>query len=472
MRGLQTLPTELIEAIYIQLDDALSLVRLSQVSRQLRLIFQCSSTLQYKVQLKLAGLCDGFGNAGSAARLDLLKAYQTAWSSFACTRNTKTTVNMGDSYWELVGNVLATYNTESGFVFTRIPCALRQVPHVEWSVDDVPFPVNDFSMDLSQNLLLVVEVTSSGSTVVHLLSLNTGRPHPLARNAHLAGDDNAPGPSSPSHFEIRVFGDYVGLMVEDAELLVWEWKTGVLKKDLCGNEMTSFAFLNHRTILVSVLVGYQPELRVLDIEGSQIDMSEHFSFRLPALSRGTAQVTRVKMSIQTEPPPSWTAEPHPAEPFTTCHSDRLFVVSLGWSESGPKFLLCVRLSPLLNLMENPPEDSRTVAWDAWGPSNTRALQVAYLPDPWVCFVYGQRCVIQTAQTRCQILDFNPLTTRQQTLGEKRVDTRRRMFEQPVTTSAPFALHSVDIPPSAAVMLAEDGIVTVSPDEDLFTIFAV
>ncbi|KAK7061681.1 F-box domain-containing protein [Favolaschia claudopus] len=481
MVGLPELPPELIETVCHRL-DALSIIRLTQVSRQLWTIFQQSSALQYKVQLEINGLQDGqSGSCSSAARLELLKAHQAAWTNFNCSSSIQSTMSMGGNYWELVGNVLGTYSLENGFSFNRIPSAIRQIPSERWSLAELNIKVNDFSMDLSQDLLLVVEVTSSRSTVVHLLSLSTGRPHPLARNPQLSRDVDEPRHSSSYQFQIRIYGEHIGLLTDahddTAGLMVWGWKTGVMKKDLSGDEITSFAFLDHRMLLISVYINFQPELRVLDIEGPKTAMSGYSSFRLPALNTDNWEISQVDMMIQTEPSPSWTTETRPNEPFTTCHSDRLFVISVrgfGWENGSESiFILCVRLSAFLNLMEHPPEGSidRAIAWDQWGPINTRMLRIPLLPDPWICFVYGQRCVVQTSQTRCQILDFNPLTTRKRRQDEETVDKRRRIFECPVTTSAPFAVHSVDISdfPSAAVMLAEDGIVTVSVStEKLFS----
>ncbi|KAJ7276250.1 hypothetical protein B0H12DRAFT_1227422 [Mycena haematopus] len=457
----------------------------SQVSRQFWRIFQQSSALQYKVQLDLAGLRDvKSGKVVSAARLGLLKAYQAAWSNFDCRRSTKTTVDMSGNSWELVGNVLATYNPETGFVFNRIPSAIRKVPLTEWSIPDVPFAVKDFSMDLSQDLLLVVEVNSS-STVVHILSMTTGIPHPLARNPHLSRDfDEQPGPlPSSCHFQIRIFGGYIGVMTESDEidetsLLVWEWKSGVMKKHLYSEEMTSFAFLDDRMLLISVWDEI-PELRVLEIEGPvESDVFRYFSFALPALS-DSADSRDIDMLIQTEPPPSWATDSLLDEPFTTCHSDRLFAVSLRtWDlirGIEPSFMLCVRYSTLLNLMENPPAGmlNDTLLWDHWGPCNTRMLRLPALPDPWVCYVHAQRLVIQITPTRCQILDFNPLAVGgKRILHEKTVDSRSQIFDQPPTTWAPFTLLSIETSPSEAVMLSEDGIITVSPNEDSCTIFSV
>ncbi|KAJ7667980.1 hypothetical protein DFH06DRAFT_1126648 [Mycena polygramma] len=233
------------------------------------------------VQLELAGMRDGqFGNVGSAARLEMLKSYQAAWENMDWSA--QIAMDMSGDYWELVGNVLATYSSEKGFVFKRIPSAIRRIPPAEWSIE-VPVGVNDFSCDLSQDLLLVVEVNLSNfSTVVHLLSLKPGSPHPLARNPHLSRDVDAPGPSPSHNFQIRIFGKYIGLMAEsdegDVELLVWEWQSGVLKKHLYPDYMTSFAFLDDNMLLISgfsksAYRNFEPELRVLNIEGPLDDKS-------------------------------------------------------------------------------------------------------------------------------------------------------------------------------------------------------
>ncbi|KAJ7095342.1 hypothetical protein B0H15DRAFT_904062 [Mycena belliarum] len=484
MSRLPEIPPELLQVICLCL-DALSIVRLSQVSRQFHRLLQDSSALQYNIQLELAGLCDGQAVAASAARLELLKVYQAAWASFEWTQSNSTRVESEGNLWELVGNVLAMYRPERGFSFTRIPSPIRNVPSAQWSVPDVPISVKDFSMDLSQDLLLVVEFDEEKSaTVVHLLSLQTGQAHPSARNPLLARliQMNMPGPSS---FQIRIFGEYIGVMAEDfdddVELLIWNWKSATLKKHMRRADITSFAFLDSQRLLIAGLTtDLQPELRVLDIKGHISDMTGYVSFRLPALSRPLQDVTEIDMRIQTEPAPSWPAGCNMDEPFAVSHTDRLFVVSLrrweAFQATEPTFMLCFLLSTLRDMMERSHDggENRTVfTWGHWGPHGTRMLRVAQLPDPWVCFVYGQRCLLQTDRTRCKILDFNPLSpSPDRMIDERTVDKRRRLFLHPVTTSAPFTLTSVDIAPSAAVMLAEDAIVAVSTDEDAFTIFSV
>ncbi|KAJ7507754.1 hypothetical protein B0H11DRAFT_1968526 [Mycena galericulata] len=476
------LPPELVEAVYHCL-DTLSIVRLGQVSRQFQRVLQESSALGYKLQLEISGLRDvKRGNAppGSVARLQILKAYRAAWASFNSSQIVaNTTFKMDGHLWELVGNVLATYSTENGFSFIRIPSAVRRIPPAVWTITTVLMAVNDFSLDLSQDLLLVVEVDANSASVVHLLSLQTGCSHPSARHPRLSADIVVQDTPPPLQIQIRIFGDHVGVMTETInamELLVWEWKSGIMKKHVSNNDMTSFAFLDDCTLLVSAystLTDMPPELQVLKIDGHISQMTEYFSFVLPVFSPRLHLIRELDMTIQTEPRTSWPTESILDEPFTTCHTDRLFVVSLrGWETlqgTEATFMLCFLYSTLADLMDNPPKgiDDRTIVWDKWGPFGTRMLRVPQLPDPWVCFVHGQRCVLHTHRARCKILDFKPLSTQDRITHEKTVDKKQNMFLHPVTTSAPFALMSVDISPSAAVMLAEDGIVTVSPEEDIY-----
>lgn len=147
------LPPELIEAVYNTL-DARNILRLSSVSRQFRSIFQRSSALEYKIQLERDNLRDGNTPRSSAARMSILNAYRAAWTNF---QTVSATVKMEGNLWELVGNVLATYGPEK-FSFTRISSPTKGIPPAAWSIDVVPFNVTDFSLDLSQDLLLVVEV--------------------------------------------------------------------------------------------------------------------------------------------------------------------------------------------------------------------------------------------------------------------------------------------------------------------------
>lgn len=152
-------------------------------------------------------------------------------------------------YWELAGNVLGTYSSETGFRFNKVPSAMRSRPHEHWSFDDLSHEVNDFSLDVSSDVLAVVEITSpcvdSGcsklvlltrasrsSFNLHILSLKTGKPHPFAELPQISAHLQSTG--SSQSFKIRIYGQNLGVMTrrgdEIFELHVWSWKTGVLRK--------------------------------------------------------------------------------------------------------------------------------------------------------------------------------------------------------------------------------------------------
>ncbi|KAJ7283696.1 hypothetical protein C8J57DRAFT_1462686 [Mycena rebaudengoi] len=491
MPSLQNIPSELLEHVCHFL-DAKSILRLTEVSRQFSPLLDRSSALQYKVHLEFAGLCDGPGrHSSSSERLEMLQTYQAAWADFDSAQKPITSVSTSGQCWELVGNVLATYNSEKGYNFIRIPSVARHIPLKEWTVPQEPVVINDFTMDLSQNLLVAVMVVDNDrSSTVRLLSLDTGRPHPLARNSCLSHQLRTA--AFECMVEIRIFGEYVGVLFEPnahlrkPELLIWEWKSGNVMKNLCVPNITSFAFLDTRCILVTT-VSIQaatalPEIKVIEIDGVADNMNNCFSFRLPGCICYSGDASDFDLTIQTEPPASWPLGSVPDEPFTISSKNRLFVVSLqrlaDLDDDQPAFMLCVLLSTLQAFMEariRTPEE-RTLVWDEWGPRGTRMLRLpADLPSPWVCFVYGQRCIIQMSATEGRILDFNRHSVRQDELitEEKTVDKRRRLFFQPVTTAAPFSLLRVNLQEeSAAMMLAEDGVVAVSMDEDMFTIYSV
>lgn len=90
-------------------------------------------------------------------RLDRLLKYQKAWYSLEWTGDK--TIAMTRGYiWELAGGVLAqtTLNKRS-LIFTQLPSTLKDIQEEKWTVDISTFDVRDFTMDRSQDLLVLVE---------------------------------------------------------------------------------------------------------------------------------------------------------------------------------------------------------------------------------------------------------------------------------------------------------------------------
>ncbi|CAK5275676.1 unnamed protein product [Mycena citricolor] len=466
---LLSLPSEILTTVFLSL-DARSATRLSEVSRKCFQVLRSSSAVQYQILLELSDMHDSPcpSPVGSAARLELLKAREAAWATIQCDSQTTMQIQMGDRFWDMIGNVIATCK-DSTFTFTRLPSPSRGIPQLHWSTDlppDIDHP-GDFTMDFSQDLLVVIQEKEPVGPC--LLSMKTGLPHPMAQSSRLTPSiifNDAPS------YQIRIFGDYVAVLWEffgsaSNRLSVWNWKSGALMKCLCRDDITSYAFLNESMLLVSILAGQvgtcqlYSELWVVKLDGPIEVMVPCLRLGLPHLSRRFKDPALVDLLINTEPSPSWPSDTTFEAPFTTSHLDRLFVLSLARSDGyGPAYLLCIRLSVIFDILSFRAGD-QMIRWEDWGPPQTRMVKVVQQPDPWVCFVYGQRCALLYGD-KCQILDLASQSRLPKRIThETGVDERCRFFSQPVVTSGPFSLLSVSIPPSAAVMLAEDGLITVS-----------
>lgn len=221
--------------------------------------------------------------------------------------------------------------------------------------------------------------------------------------------------------------------------------------------ITSFAFLDHDSLLVSGFASFQPELRVVAIDDSLTSTT----LILPELVLGPPDT---RLQIATAPPPSWAA--------TTPHTEQLLIISFQNSDSDrgiePAYLLCIPLTAITKIRAKTIGGHRTFFWDRWGPHNTRMFSGFLSEDPWDRYVYGQRCIVQTTKMQWTIVDFNRFSVgpgirmSEETTVDGSQKKFRRMFASPVTTWAPFTHYSVSTPDNTkAVLLAEDALVAVS-----------
>lgn len=113
-------------------------------------------------------------------------------------------------------------------VFKQVASQLRRVGNRELRIN-FKFDVEDFSIDPSQDLLLATCVISAFPTsihindfliicrhdMIHLLSLSTGKTHPLAALPIICGieyDDNVAGAPSECSFGIRISSRFIGIL--------------------------------------------------------------------------------------------------------------------------------------------------------------------------------------------------------------------------------------------------------------------
>lgn len=230
--------------------------------RLFRAAISQNSVLQYTIELAAAGKEDNPRCIlDYASRLDTLRKYQDAWRALRWTEVENIDMLQGN-LWELSGGVLAqTSRGNTEILFRQLPSRIRKIEQKTWSVSTQELHLRDFTMDPSQDLMVLIAcsippyVLSCSSfnfiqhlsryqdrcleTTIHLRSLQTGNPHPLAVNPPVLRHRKTYLGISRFDFTIQVCKDRVAVHFHTAvdihnqalpqsDLLVWNWRTGTL----------------------------------------------------------------------------------------------------------------------------------------------------------------------------------------------------------------------------------------------------
>lgn len=93
---------------------------------------------------------------GASDRLALLKRRQEAWNRLDWSSREEITMPQ-DMKWQLYGGVLAQLRTLNSIVFMQLPSEFRGIERKEWTVNDADFKIEDFKMDPSEDLLVMIQ---------------------------------------------------------------------------------------------------------------------------------------------------------------------------------------------------------------------------------------------------------------------------------------------------------------------------
>ncbi|TFK45325.1 hypothetical protein OE88DRAFT_1740424 [Heliocybe sulcata] len=146
---------ELVVIILRELDLSM-LIRCKRVCTDLKRIIDDSVALQYKIELAVAGMEDGPPSSiDLAERLRRLQNYTKAWRDMAFSPSEN--IRFDGHYWELYGGVLATSAGDSTLIFNKLPGHARGIKSRQWRIEEVGFPIRDFKMDPSQDLLVMLD---------------------------------------------------------------------------------------------------------------------------------------------------------------------------------------------------------------------------------------------------------------------------------------------------------------------------
>jgi len=204
----------------------------------------------------MANMDDGPPSSVSKAdRLKLLRAHQTAWKNLTWTKKSVVSYNPIASLWKCLGGVLGSAYDRS-LRFIQVPSVFRGIEEKEWAVEDIGFRVGNFTMDPSQDLLVVLDtetyvdhlplecyenhradIPHSPADVyrLHLRSLSDGKPHPFVSREFVS---YKPLPDALGfRYTVEVFSSHLALLSHSFEygdvmneLVIWNWMTGNVEK--------------------------------------------------------------------------------------------------------------------------------------------------------------------------------------------------------------------------------------------------
>lgn len=152
----------------------LTLTNPNKLNREAYRAICCSNHIKYRVELFLAGLEDG-NHYSLTERQQFLRLYQSNWDSLVPQKAITIAIPDHRTY-ELAGGVygLVPNSAPNSVQFYRLPSVSRGIEMEEWSVQDLDFSIDDFTMESAYDLLAAL-VYKTGRCVHHL------PPHCLVR---------------------------------------------------------------------------------------------------------------------------------------------------------------------------------------------------------------------------------------------------------------------------------------------------
>ncbi|KAA1474746.1 hypothetical protein DENSPDRAFT_346668 [Dentipellis sp. KUC8613] len=351
---------------------------------------------EYNKELALSGLHHGpSGHLPLGYRLQLLRDYQRAIrmasGHFRHLPALRTPSEASELRVRASANIVSQMQSaEHKVVFTSFPSRRLGITQEScWSVAPKSrWPFVEHTIDANQDLLVLAERVPDGRLEdcqgfisIHVLSMRTGRQHPLARRSPLKFPF-AWTPESITFYEFRICGAQLSLFcsdrahLNDSTAVVWNWKTGEKRMELFSLDLGTFAFMDEDHTVTGIIdedtnwCVVVHDLREQDpMRKSLHHETQLYEFELPEGYNHAES-----LNIVSEP----YFPQHPGTPgYHGFPSDNLltfFLNGKGSKQQPMQMKIFVAGSSLRKLMLPPPfpngETSLTYFWDEWGPGAT------------------------------------------------------------------------------------------------------
>ncbi|KAF8333538.1 uncharacterized protein EI90DRAFT_3052317 [Cantharellus anzutake] len=211
------------------------ILKARRVCNQWKQVIDSSLLLQYLTELGCHGKVEGCSaNLTTAEKLQELLLHEHRWGNLephsVCEIEPPT-----NHIYEFACSVIGTGPRRSpmSLFFAELPSAVHGTPVRTWTHQDPSLLLRDFTMDPSQDLLVLLTYSSRNASSefewsIHLHSLSTNKAHSRAKNPILPMKLMIMPEES---FRIQVFGETLALLEPDLTshtLTVWDWTSGTL----------------------------------------------------------------------------------------------------------------------------------------------------------------------------------------------------------------------------------------------------
>ncbi|KAI0041257.1 hypothetical protein FA95DRAFT_713981 [Auriscalpium vulgare] len=381
------LPDDLLHGVLLEL-DYISILACQNTCGKLKALVDGSMRLQYSIELGASAMCEGPAarHLDVSERLQRLREYEAARERDIKFEELPFVPDLVGDVWNLrtSGTTLVLgdeWDEETQVYVQQMPSTMRGIEERHWSVK-LAHAYRLAAVDASQDLLVVTQ-NGSDPTVIRMLTLSTGQPHPLSSgHATLV----APGDVAS---RVEVFGDYCAAMSHATghipSLIVWNWITGTIEVQIRSSESRSkFTSQSQITFLSDTYIA------VLSCESEAILV---YAFR--AGMQGTSQSGEHQA---TTPAVFMLPTPHPWLPaclalsssvsgtehvglFHPAPSARLLSLAIFVSlPGGQKFQRLSLAIPADSLLTRMSSQADVLPWAAWGPAKSCLAHCVWEPE--------------------------------------------------------------------------------------------
>ncbi|CAE6402114.1 unnamed protein product [Rhizoctonia solani] len=454
--SLDDLPNEVIVRILLY-SDFRSILCYATTGRRGYNLVKSSATLQLQIELEVAGLeiVESASDATTPCLLQDLKRYRHAWVDMKFGPAIEVPMPKDRILlWELrEGSFISAYSTIHG---RKLADAIQVIPLGSQELPKpikIDFTFHEFTIDLSQKLVVLAVIDSSPQDHVRILfrSSETGLSHPLAQQPLILALLGFPIlHKDTSSITLEIMDDILVAKFADIkslsyEILIWNWKTTTLLNRISSRTgVCDLGLLDRQNlILYHAAPSYRStalravSLRVYQnfLSPSENRNADHDTYMFASNDYSSLDYTfsfifpEIHPSVSILPPAlALRSDPIPGRLVHKTGSTKLASIRNGvlgltfplsynpnLQPQDVTYRIFVSTSRLFDLIKNHPETT-TFEWNTWGEHTTRWFSDDNQQADWISWLSGSRYLrsspgVSYGSLTLTMVDFCPFSVK-------------------------------------------------------------